>query len=70
MKGVTTLIISHRVTTLAQADMILVLEDGQITQQGTHEELCQQEGLYARINAIQNTLEAELNHAIAAEATN
>ncbi len=65
--GVTTLIISHRVTTLSQADMILVLEDGRITQQGTHAELCRQDGLYARINAIQNTLEEELNHAIAAE---
>lgn len=66
--GVTTLIISHRVTTLSQADMILVLEDGRITQQGTHEELCREEGLYARINAIQNTLEEELNHALAAAA--
>lgn len=65
--GVTTLIISHRVTTLSQADMILVLEDGCITQQGTHEELCREEGLYRRINAIQNTLEEELNLAIAAE---
>ena len=65
--GVTTLIISHRVTTLSQADMILVLEDGRITQQGTHAELCRQEGLYARINAIQNTLEEELTLAIEAE---
>ncbi len=65
--GVTTLIISHRVTTLSQADMILVLEDGCITQQGTHQELCRQPGLYARINAIQNTLEEELNLAIEAE---
>ena len=39
-KDVTTLIISHRVTTLSQADLILVLENGQITQQGTHAELC------------------------------
>ena len=65
--GVTTLIISHRVTTLSQADMILVLEDGRITQQGTHEELCRQDGLYRRINAIQNTLEEELTLAIQAE---
>lgn len=65
--GVTTLIISHRVTTLSQADMILVLEDGRITQQGTHAELCAQDGLYRRINAIQNTLEEELNLALAAE---
>ncbi len=67
-KGVTTLIISHRVTTLSQADMILVLEEGRITQQGTHAQLCAQSGLYARINAIQNTLEEELTNALAAEA--
>ncbi len=65
--GVTTLIISHRVTTLSQADMILVLEEGRITQQGAHAELCRQPGLYARINAIQNTLEEELTSALAAE---
>ena len=67
-KDVTTLIISHRVTTLSQADMILVLEDGRITQQGTHAELCRQPGLYQRINSIQTALEEELNDAIASEA--
>ncbi|MGN0779754.1 MAG: ABC transporter ATP-binding protein, partial [Aristaeellaceae bacterium] len=67
-KDVTTLIISHRVTTLSQADMILVLEDGRITQQGTHAELCRQPGLYQRINSIQSALEEELNNAIACEA--
>ena len=66
-KDVTTLIISHRVTTLSQADLILVLENGQITQQGTHAELCSQPGLYQRINSIQNALEEELTQAKAAE---
>lgn len=69
-KNVTTLIISHRVTTLSQADLILVLENGQITQQGTHAELCSQPGLYQRINSIQNALEEELTQAKAAEGVN
>ena len=69
-KDVTTLIISHRVTTLTQADLILVLENGQITQQGTHAELCSQPGLYQRINSIQNALEEELTQAKAAEGVN
>ncbi len=67
-KGITTFIISHRVTTLSQADLILVLENGQITQQGTHAQLCCQEGLYRRINSIQTALEEELTQAKAAEA--
>ncbi len=66
-QDVTTLIISHRVTTLSQADLILVLEDGRITQQGTHATLCNQPGLYQRINHIQNALEDELTQAKAAE---
>lgn len=69
-KDVTTLIISHRVTTLSQAELILVLENGQITQQGTHAELCSQPGLYQRINSIQNALEEELTQAKAAEGVN
>ncbi|MDP8201857.1 MAG: ABC transporter ATP-binding protein [Candidatus Tenebribacter burtonii] len=56
----TTFIISHRLTTLAEADVILVLEQGKIVQQGTHLELIEQEGLYKRVWAIQNSLEEEL----------
>ena len=57
----TTFIISHRLITLAEADMILVLDQGKIVQQGTHLELIGQEGLYERIWAIQNSLEEELS---------
>ena len=56
-KRPTTFIISHRVTTLSRADLILVLEDGRITSMGNHEQLIKQDGLYARINAIQTGLE-------------
>ncbi len=56
----TTFIISHRLITLAEADIILVLDQGKIVQQGTHLELIDQEGLYKRVWAIQNSLEDEL----------
>jgi len=59
-KNVTTIIISHRITTLAEADMIFVLDRGKIAQSGTHEELIKQDGLYRRIWLIQNSLEEEL----------
>ena len=62
-KDTTTLIISHRITTLSQADFILVLEDGRVADQGTHAELCSRPGLYQRINNSQNVLEDELNQA-------
>ena len=61
----TTFIISHRLTTLAGADLILVLEDGRIAQQGTHEQLIRQEGLYQRVYRIQAALENELKNEIA-----
>ncbi len=59
-QDVTTFIISHRITTLAEADRILVLEQGRIVQEGTHEELIQQPGLYRRIYEIQGAMEEEL----------
>lgn len=60
-ESTTTFIISHRITTLCEADKILVLEHGKLVQQGTHEELIKQSGLYQRIARIQNALEEELN---------
>jgi len=62
----TTFIISHRVTTLASADVILVLDDGEIVQAGTHQELMDQEGLYRRVWSIQNSLEDELQKELSA----
>lgn len=53
----TTILISHRISTLRGADSILVLENGRIIQRGTHEELAAREGLYRRICAIQNELD-------------
>ncbi len=58
--GVTTFIVSHRVLTLQEADFILVLEDGRITQKGPHAELVKQDGLYRRIYDIQTSLESDV----------
>lgn len=55
-----TFIISHRITTLCEADNILVLEHGRLVQQGTHEQLLKQEGLYKRIAVIQDMAQKEV----------
>lgn len=46
LQGRTTLIVAHRLSAVKQADLIYVLEDGKVTQSGTHGELVNQEGLY------------------------
>ena len=53
-KHKTVIIISHRIATVKDADIIIVLEKGKITEQGTHRELIQHDGLYKRIYDIQN----------------
>ena len=48
-KGKTVLMIAHRLSTVANADCIYVVQDGQITESGTKDELCAQNGLFARM---------------------
>ena len=48
-KGKTVLMIAHRLSTVANADCIYVVQDGQIVESGTKDELCAQNGLFARM---------------------
>ena len=51
----TTLVIAHRFATVLRADRIVVMDGGQIVDEGTHNELQRREGLYARLAALQFT---------------
>ena len=55
MEGRTTFVIAHRLSTIRNADQILVLKNGEITERGTHTELLELGGLYAKLARIQNT---------------
>ena len=60
LKGSTVILISHRVTTLMQAECILVLDKGRIAEMGSHEELMEKGGIYRRIYDMQMTLPEEV----------
>jgi ATP-binding cassette subfamily B protein len=54
MKGRTAIVIAHRLSTIQKMDRIVVLEDGKITEEGTHKQLIKQNGTYARLWAHQS----------------
>ena len=59
MEGRTTFVIAHRLSTVRRADMILVMDDGQLVERGTHEELLACDGLYKEIHDLQLVDHAE-----------
>ena len=65
MKNRTTFIIAHRIQSIMNADLILVMDQGRIIQSGQHETLVSQPGMYRDIYDIQTRIEAELEKEIA-----
>ncbi len=53
MYGRTTFVIAHRISTVKRADVVIVMEDGRVTQMGTHDQLMEQDGHYRHIAAVQ-----------------
>lgn len=53
MEGRTSFVVAHRLSTIQTADRILVMKDGNIIEQGTHEELLAEGGFYAKLYASQ-----------------
>lgn len=56
----TVILISHRITTLMDADMIMVMDKGEISQIGTHQQLIDQDGIYKDIYTIQSSMKEEV----------
>ena len=65
MQGRTTFIIAHRIQSVMIADLILVLDKGQIVQKGSHEELLAQPGIYRQIYDLQTRIETEVEREVA-----
>ena len=59
MEGRTNFVIAHRLSTIRNADCILVIENGRIVEQGTHDEMLQRNGAYARLYNAQFGVGAE-----------
>lgn len=64
MQDRTTFIIAHRIQSVMMADVILVFDEGRIVQQGTHQELLKQEGIYRKVFDIQTMIEEEVQREV------
>ena len=58
MRGRTTVVLAHRLSTVVDADLIHVVEGGRVAETGTHAELLRRDGIYARLYALQFADEA------------
>ena len=65
MEGRTTFIIAHRIHSVMDADLILILQDGRIVERGTHDTLLAEPGLYRRTYELQALIEEELEREVA-----
>jgi ATP-binding cassette subfamily B protein len=61
VRGVTTIVISHRIATLSDADLIIVMESGRIAEMGTPAELSESGGIYRRILDLQQSIDGGLS---------
>jgi subfamily B ATP-binding cassette protein MsbA len=57
MQGRTSLVIAHRLSTIEHADVIVVMQEGQLVETGTHEELLAKNGAYAQLHTLNPNLE-------------
>ena len=62
MQGRTTLVIAHRLSTIEKADVIMVMDQGQIVERGTHSELLTLNGYYARLHSMQFEEDGDAQH--------